>query len=401
VPGINNHMAAPLVDVHTALLTTLTLAAWLRAQESDDEENWTLVAGILLGAACGTKYVAIIWGLAWCAVVAYQAWRKSEGRRELLKQAAVVVVIAASVGGMWYVRAAYYRGNPVFPFLSAWLPGSVPPPETVDKTALGFYPWQLLTALWQISLHSEWFGGRGHRLGILFLMLLPALLTARRLRGLAPICMLATLYCAAWYLLRQNVRFLYPVVPLFILAAVWSLIELGRWPTLPRRLAYALLGLVVSLDALGPVRRAGGNLAVACGWQTRDDFLLQHEPTYRAAAVANAILSDEARILSQDYRAFYFHAHITRESIYRRATHYEQTLHVPQLARELRKLGFTHVLLVEKTGARERESTTLNQLVAKAETGEPRVGRRLACLDEYQFVDSDGVTRNYRLIELR
>lgn len=401
VPGINNHMSAPLVDVPTALLTTLTLAAWLRAQESDDEDNWTIVAGVLLGAACGTKYVALVWGAAWCAVVAYQAWRKSEGRRELVKQAAIVAVIAVSVGGMWYVRAAYYRGNPIFPFLSAWLPGSIPPPETVDKTALGFHPWHLLSAPWQVSLNWESFGGRGHRLGVLFLMLLPALCTARKLRGLTPICLLALLYCAGWYLLRQNVRFLIPVVPLLLVAGVWSLIELGRWPTLPRRLAWALLGLVIALDALGPVRRAGANLAVACGWQSRDDFLLKHEPTYRAACLANTMLSEEARILSQDYRAFYFDAHITRESIFRRATHYEQALRAPHLAQELRKRGFTHLLLVKKTGSPAAESTALNQLVAEAQREEPRTGRRLACLDEYDFVDSDGVRRNYQLIELR
>ena len=59
------------------------------------------------------------------------------------------------------------------------------------------------------------------------------------------------------------------------------------------------------------------------------------------------------------------------------------------------------MLLVKKTGSPAAESTALNQLVAEAQREEPRTGRRLACLDEYDFVDSDGVRRNYQLIELR
>lgn len=401
IPGINNHMAAPLVDVPTALLTTLALAAWLRATWNHEAGEWTMVTGILIGAACGTKYVALVWTAAWTTVVLTGAWRHREQRRELLRQWGAVLVIAASVGGLWYLRAAYHRGNPVYPFLSAWLPSAVPAPVTVDKTPLATHPLALLTAPWQVAVYPELVGGRGHRLGGALLMVLPTLFVARRLRGLAPLAALAALYAVGWYLLRQNVRFLYPIVPLLVLAAVWSLIELARWPTWPRRAAWALLALVVAVDAVGPVRRAGGNVAVACGWQSRSDFLLQHEPTYRAACVANAILSDEARILTQDYRAFYFDAQMTRESIYRRATQYDRRLHPAALSTELRLRGFTHLLLVDKTGAPTAESTTLNELVRKAQATETAENRRLACLDDYHVVDSDGVERRYRLIELR
>ena len=37
-------------------------------------------------------------------------------RRELIEGVAIVAVVAASVAGVWYIRAARHRGNPVYPF---------------------------------------------------------------------------------------------------------------------------------------------------------------------------------------------------------------------------------------------------------------------------------------------
>jgi hypothetical protein len=317
-------------------------------------------------------------------------------------RAAVVLVIATSVGGLWYVRAAFYRGDPVWPFLTAWLPSSVPPPDTVDKTRLSLAPIEVVSAPWQLTMHPELFGGRGHRLGAVFLMLLPALLTARRLRGLATLCGIAAVYAGVWYLLRQNLRFLYPIVPLLIVAASWSLIELARWPIAAQRVALGIIGAMLALDAVGPLLRARDKMSVAVGWERRDDYLLRTEPTYRAASVVNATARSPARILSQDYRAFYFDDSVTRESIYRRATGYDRAIAGKPLADELKARGFTHLLLVGSIGTSGiRFDSTLAELVDRQRRHEIWSNRRLLMLDDYDFVDSDGVTRNYRLIELR
>lgn len=414
-PAINNHMAAPLVDVPTALLTTLMLAAWLRSRstsefhENIDERNdalgarnWTLVAGVLLGAACGVKYVGLVWTAAWCALVAVSLWQKSNQRRQIAVAAATVLVIACSVGGMWYVRAAYYRGNPVYPMLSDWIASSTPPPETVDKTPLPFTPAAFVTAPWQATIEPERFGGRGHRLGAVWLMLLPCLLWTRRLSGLAPLLALAAFYALLWFGLRQNLRFLLPIVPLLAVAAAWCAIELARWPVVWRRLALILLAGVVAVDTLGTLRRSRANVGVALAVQSRNEYLLHHEPTYRAACVANAILPDDARILSQDYRAYYFRPQVTREQVYRRMTRYDQALDGRPLPDALRQRGFTHLLLVESRGGSGIDfDATLSTLVDRAGREDPASARRLACLDQYDFVDADGVVRHYRLIELR
>ena len=59
VPGITNQMTAPLNDVALAVFTTLSLIAWRRAME-DGRFRWFIVAGLMLGAALGIKYVALL-----------------------------------------------------------------------------------------------------------------------------------------------------------------------------------------------------------------------------------------------------------------------------------------------------------------------------------------------------
>ena len=63
-------------------------------------------------------------------------------------------------------------------------------------------------------------GGRGHQLGVVFLAALPGLFLTRRLRGLGVLLAVAGVYFIVWYCLRQNVRFLLPIVALMAIAGV-------------------------------------------------------------------------------------------------------------------------------------------------------------------------------------
>ena len=56
----------------------------------------------------------------------------------------------------------------------------------------------------------------------------PAWLTARRLRGLGTLLGMGLVYWVLWCLLRQNVRFLLPIVPLGTVGVAWCWIEMRR-----------------------------------------------------------------------------------------------------------------------------------------------------------------------------
>ncbi|MHC4402753.1 MAG: glycosyltransferase family 39 protein [Planctomycetota bacterium] len=407
VPGVNNQMAAPLNDVALALLTTLALAAWRRAVVDVDGRRWAVIAGVMGGGALGTKYLALVFAAAVAVAAVWAFLRRPRQRQALAESAAVVAVVAISVGGLWYVRAAWHRGNPVYPFLSEVF--TSPATETPDghetlpesKAPMGRHPAGIAAAAWHVTMHPERFGGRGHQLGALFLVALPGLFFARRLRGLGSLLAVAAVYWVVWYLLRQNVRFLLPIVPLLAVSVVWIWIEVGRFPLMPRLVVVATLAGILAAGALVPLARCGDRMAVAVGMESRDDYLERHEPTWPAADLMGQLWGTRAHLLSQDYRAFHFPCRVTRESVYRRRTRYDRKItHPADLSRVLRDAGFTHLLLAENVRRQGIQyDPTLTRLAEAQRTAGG--GDSLWVLAEYHFQDTDGGLRRYRLLMLR
>jgi hypothetical protein len=359
----------------------------------------------MLGGALGAKYSALLFAAALAATAAWTIFRQPRRRRELVLGCTAMLLVAVLTCGVWYARAAWHRGNPVYPFFSAQL-GEAGPEGDADKTPLSWHPGDVLTAPWQVTMQAERFGGRGHQLGPLFLMALPGLCCARRLRGLATLLGIAAVYAALWYALRQNVRFLLPVLPLLGVGVVWMAMELRRFPLAARMLAAMALAMPLLLGGALPVKRAKDKLAVALGTETRDEYLARHEPTSRAAAALATAGGDHPRLLSQDYRAYYFPCEVVRESIYRRRTGYDAAVRAPgELSNVLRRQGFSHLLLVEAIGGEGAQfDATLSRLADAQLTAEARLPpeqQALHVLREYRFADSDGGLRRYRLVEVR
>jgi hypothetical protein len=250
-------------------------------------------------------------------------------------------------------------------------------------------------------MNPEEFGGRGHQLGVLWLAALPGLLFSRRLRGLGTLLAVALVYWVIWFLLRQNIRFLFPIVPLLSVAVVWVWIEMRRFPVSTRRMAGTAFALVLLAFAAASIRRCRDQAMVAFGLEAREDYLARVEPTWHAACVCNDLFGSEAHLLSQDYRAFYFQCNVTRENLYRRRTGYDRSVIGPEnFSRQLRQAGFTHLLLAENPSDEGIQyDPTLSRL---ADAQLESAGRELLVeLADYRFCDSDGATRRYRLFVLQ
>src|SRR5206468_2681198 len=113
---------------------------------------------------------------------------------------------------------------------------------------------------------------------------------------------------------------------------------------------------------------------------------------YAVAEFVNTKLPRDCRVISQDYRGFYFEPQFVREAALRR--------HVPYLERGedlagyLASNGFTHILLVE---AHNSETAVYDQGFAE------RLGAaaaRLPLVLSSHFEGPGGDTRDYRLLEL-
>ncbi len=408
-PGVSYQMTAPLNDVALAAFCTLTLAAWWRAAVNDEGRRWFVVAGLTGGAALGTKPIALLFAAAVAVTWIWAMARQSGRRRLLLEGAAIVAVVAVGVGGVWYVRAAWHRGNPAIHLLGEGLQHGNPtvgdgaPGETLlaRESSPSRDPLRLLRALWQVTVHPQRHDGRGHQLGVLFLATLPGVVVCRRLRGLGTLLAVVAAYGVLWCLLRRDLRWLYPIVPPMAVVSVWVWIALRRFPRSARVVVAALFAaMVLGYSAVG-AHRSFGRWAVASGVEDREDYLFRQEPTYRAAAVVNAVPAPEHRLLSQDSRTFYFDCPVTRECVYRRQHGYEaQIAKATDLSRRLRDAGFTHLLLAETVaGAALPYETTLSRL-ADAQWASDAADE-LFMLTEYRHDEADGTVRRYRLVLLR
>ncbi len=395
VPGVTNQMTAPLNDVAVTTFTTLTLAAWWRSAVQDEPGHWPVVAGLMLGAALSIKFTAILFaagmGLAW-AFIAF----RSAHRGTLLRHAAIVGLVAISTAGGWYLRSAWHTGDPVFPMLSR---SSAPENSNPSiKRPFAWHPVDLVLAPLRLTLEPERFGGRSHQFGALFLAVLPGLCFTRKLRGLGVLLAISGIYALLWYGLRQNVRFLYPIAPLLMVPVVWVWAEFARLPRLPRFAATSALLLLASSGAAISVVRARGHWAVACGWQSREDYLARSEPSYEPAQAVNALLPPEARIFSQEQRAFYFERTLVRERRYRERTAYHLAAGETGWLDQIREDGFTHLLLAS-TVPDEGPATpdVLERLVVAQETSHSTPPwRELA----HWRHEQPGTSRRYRLLEL-
>lgn len=379
IPGVSEQMGAALNDLATATLTTLALIAWRTAADRE-QRGWSIVAGLMAGAALAIKPLAVAFlvaiGVAW-------RWDRNRdiGRRAMtLAHASPLCLAALLVAGPWYVWAMWHHGVSVRPVSE----------QAIFTDA----------AAWQRSIWPEPFGGRFHQLGALFLVTLPPLLVMRRLRGLGRLLVISAVYAMTWYAVDGEPRSLMPVVPLLSIAAAWSLAELNRFPLLPRLLSSTAVAAALLGGAIVPLERCRDKLAVATGFESREAYLLRSEPTYPAAYLAGRLLGDDARLLSQDDRSYYFDLPVVRESAYRRANSYPPS-DSPTLgwAEQLRAAGFTHLLLADVEG--ESGAGSLSPLGRWTDAELNAVeGVAPQCLVEYTFDETDGTRRRYRLVEL-
>jgi hypothetical protein len=249
-------------------------------------------------------------------------------------------------------------------------------------------------------MHPERFGGRSHQLGVLLLAALPGLTTARRLRGLGTLLGVGLVYWVLWCLLRQNVRFLLPIVPLGVVGVAWCWIEMRRYPWAPRLAAGLTFALILAASSGLALARCQGRTAVALGFRSRAAYLEENEPTWRAAAALNQTLAPGDHLLSEDVRGYYFNCRVTRDIVYRRRVPYDRQLSQPaELSLSLRKAGFTHLLLVENLNGRGIVFESTLSRLADAQWKTP-AGQSLVKLADYRFQDSDGALRHYRLVWL-
>jgi len=370
-PGVAWQLGVPLEELPLALVAALAIAAVCEALRMEDADRAAVTAGGMAGAAASIHLDGVHLVAALVAICLYDAWRLPALRRNSLAVARSLLLSAALVAAPWWICA----GPPLAP---------------------GADSLEMIAAL-------------GPAIGIA----LGGVVFARRLWGLSRIMLLGGLIAVLVVIAPWPAAGWPLLVPLASVLAAWVWSEARRLPLAAQHCAaWACLLLVVAGLRL-PAARAWQSLAVATGRQSRQAYLLEHEPTYRAASLVNQIRRSGQRLFSQDARGLYF-ACVTGTGACVTATGAAPSKkslaavdagESQELIAWARAMGYAYLLLaeaVEEPDASAQQATAGNPRRYDAEPLAEQLdatGKVIPIL-EYCFADDNNRSIRYRLLKL-
>ena len=390
-PVVTTLAGTALVELPLTLFTFLAIMAFLEWLLSE-QRSLLVFSALFGGLAASTKLNAaltpFILGL---LVLTVLLTAKKSGPLASVKTFITYGLISFAVVAPWYLKTWVLTGNPFWPFLQEVF-GARDWDAVGTENLMNFIrqPNMPLTlanwaaGIWRLTTEPEKFGSFRFALGWSYLFLLPlavpALLYSRSkdllLKWLA---IIAVVFYTAWFFQTHQTRFLMPVLPVLALLAAVGLSWLfgDRDKTMSENRSRRRPGR--RLDRLGQLLRLEtnwsilikvlfigfllfsnwladpadrnlirSNLPYIAGKKDRDQYLTEQIPGFEAIIYANNHLPKDARIWLAlfESRGYYLdREYMWANPIGQRAVPLEEFKNARQLARELNRRGFTHVLL--------------------------------------------------------
>jgi hypothetical protein len=341
-------------DMIVAVLELMAIYAVMLWINDDRQSRWLLLAGILLGFALGSKYlalstVAIVW--------LWSAWHaRRQGVRRLTTNTVWLIVPAVLIALPWYARNLVETGNPLYPLIwggPGWDKVRLDLVMTYLNsfgTGHGLLDYLLLPInVFVQRSHYVAFWSSIEFLNPLFLLALLYLLL-RRPRPLDGLAVVAALRFIAWALGSQQLRFLLPVMPLLALLSSYVMLNLlQRYvPRRANRYTLLLAGVLLIISVAGSLTYwiSVQPLSVVLGAESKNAFLQRQVTTYLAVQSLMATTPPQARaLLMWNGLGYYCDQRCVPDPEQARWTYWMQGVtDVSVAAQRLREHGITHVV---------------------------------------------------------
>jgi 4-amino-4-deoxy-L-arabinose transferase-like glycosyltransferase len=296
------HLA--FADLFWALYEWLAVCSLLR-WAFDGNRRWLYLAGILMGFALGSKYLAL--GTAPLLLLWITIRRRHEGVWAALANGLVFVVPAVVLSGPWFIKNLALAGNPLYPFVFGgpeWDPTRLSTLMAYLRsfgTGRSLADYMLLP--WNLFAQHARFGTFMTTIEVPSLLFPIALFfpIVSHPRSIRPLAWLALGRFVLWAVGSQQIRFLLPIFPL---AAVLTASVLIRgWQSLEGRVGVRMLVPSLLIGALASTLAYQviflGNtrpLPVVLGLESKDSFLERAVYDYPALRYVRQALPPESRV---------------------------------------------------------------------------------------------------------
>lgn len=408
-PIVHCGMIAPLNDVALASLCAAGLAAWTSTRRTClSTERRMAIVGSFCGLACGVKFPGIVWGVVMTLFLVFESVtdrNDSKERRVRLVRFGLPLFLGVALlsGGFWYARAAVLTGNPVHPYFRNTFGGNGLDEVLEDaRKSPVEHLLNIASAPLGLTFAPSRFDSFSHQIGPLFLALIPLGFLRKQPSGWRAYVVLGWLAMAICLTQRQSPRFYIAALAPWAAASSKSLADLWSFGNDSiRQNAYrskiqvcSVALLLICMTAFDTARLRVG-ASVLFGRTSPEAWLLDNEPSARLATWVDSHLPENAKLIGQDHRAFYWPRRFTMEKAHRRRTGLLSHGPTPQAVVEtLARSGFTHLVMAEPDPIDAVEFDTdlsvhLGPMLAEVT---PQLDRTIP--------ERDGYVRRYRIFGL-
>ncbi len=359
MPTVANEITTTYVDVATALFVLLAIILMVEGS-LQKRAFFYFLSGLAYSMAVGIKFSLLILLLPLFATSVYLCKRYDLGTR-YFKYAGLFAAGSVLICGYWFVRNYWIFQNPFFPYFGEFF-------GTIGMTNYSTYldpgiPKTLSNLIllpFHLTFNPDAFG-RGHWIGPIAALAIPALILAALKRRGVPFLVFAMIGTVLWFFTTQASRYLLPVLPawyiLFGLGAQDLAVTLQAKMWLRRIAITVLAGFLVCL--LGAtLYHFRYHFMLASGQWSPDQYLDNLERTSPVTKWVNSNLPENARIFNvEEIRAFYFKRDMVRERNFNFFTDYARGRSSEEVLGYLKSHGFTHVMLTSLAGAEDLNSS--------------------------------------------
>ncbi len=306
------------VDLALAFFFVMALACLLEANRDPSHRRSALIlAGVCCGLMAGVKLIGLFGAVCIALLHMWDCWRRKSWRTGVTETVRLVAAPCLVLALPWYAKAAWYTGNPLYPFFFDVLRGD----EWNRRLGEQFQTWQRSLGMGRtlrdyllLPTRVILEGGSGYhrfdgRVATAWIALIPLILAGAwrsvvvRRTGAA-----ALVYFVCWALSSQQARFLLPAIAVLSIAAAVTLDDIARaWrPAALRTTFVLLLGVAAGVHLLAA---AGETLTDARRWLGR--YLADSRGTLDAAVppvfqYVNRELPANARLLLLNVNTGFF-----------------------------------------------------------------------------------------------